>query len=76
MNNSLHPFTSIGSLTKKIMTINPDLSVFEVIEIVRQATQTQGEANDETSNTGIISEDHALELARATLNHHSKIMRL
>lgn len=62
MNNVIHPFTSVGSLTKKIMLINPDLGVHEIIWLIRQATGTHG-----VSNAEMVDEGLALELAKATL---------
>lgn len=63
MNHLLHPFTSVGSLTKKIMAINPDLNVQEIIWLIRQATRTQ--SGPDAAET--IDEGYALELAKATL---------
>lgn len=67
MNHSFQPFTSIGSLTKKIMVINPDLNVHEIISLIRQATRTRRDPGDGYASTGIVDESYALELAKATL---------
>lgn len=69
MSRLLSPFTSVGSLTKKIISINPELSVQDVIELIRQATRTPGELNSHPASAEIVDEVRALELARATLTH-------
>ena len=67
MNRLLHPFTSVGSLTKKIMAINPDLSVQEIIALIRHATRSSTQVGTGSSSGEIIDEARALELAKATL---------
>ena len=49
---------SVGSLVKKILAVNPDLGVEEIIALVRKATRV--EASIQT-----IDESLALELAKA-----------
>ncbi len=68
MNSVLHP-TSIGGLTKKIMAINPDLSVQEIVWLIRQATRTRAEADNDYARSEVVDEEYALELTRASLNH-------
>ena len=67
MSSLLHPFTSVGGLIKKITTINPELSVPELIALIRQATRTQGGTSNEYASSEVVDEEFALELARATL---------
>jgi hypothetical protein len=65
-----HRFPSAGSLIKKIVEINPDLSVQEVIRVVRQATRKQeAPANGDFASVDVIDEEVALDLARRTLAH-------
>lgn len=67
MNYLLHRSPSVGSLVKKIMTVNPELSSLEIISLIRQATQTQGDAAGEYALAEVVDEKRALELAKATL---------
>ena len=61
MNDLKIPALSVGSVVKKVLAINPDLSVSDVIALVRGALRSEG-----TGDT--VDEARALELARATLN--------
>ena len=61
------PYVSVGSVTKKIIAINPDLSAHEIMALVRSAVKTQGERAGEFAASETIDVEKALELARATL---------
>ncbi len=69
MANVLFSAPSVGSVTKKIVEINPDLTVQQIIGVIRQSTlrQTQPEEAGEFASIDVIDEPRALELARATL---------
>lgn len=60
-------YVSVGTVTKKIMTINPALSAPQIMEIVRRAIRTQGERAGEFAASETLDEAFALELARATV---------
>jgi hypothetical protein len=61
-----HRAPSVGSITKRILAINPDLGTSEIIGLVRQAIKPIGVAG-EFSSAEMIDEELALQLARATL---------
>ena len=65
--SATHRAPSVGSVTKKIMDINPNLTVSEVIGLVRQAIRPQGSVAGEFASAEVIDEKAALELARATI---------
>lgn len=69
--NLNHRAPSVGSITKKIIDINPDLSAKAVMEIVRRSIDPLGGFAGEFSSAEVVDEARALELARATLktNH-------
>lgn len=60
-------YVSVGTVTKKIMAINPCLSAPQIMEIVRKAIRTQGERAGEFAASETLDEPFALELARASL---------
>jgi hypothetical protein len=66
MNNLLHRNASVGSLIKKILAINPELGVQEIIGLIRESTRIQNGMLGEYDSTELINEDQALELAKAT----------
>jgi hypothetical protein len=61
-----HHAPSVGSITKRILEINPNLGTAAIIGLVRQAIKPIGVAG-EFSSAEMIDEELALELARATL---------
>jgi hypothetical protein len=61
-----HRAPSVGSITKRILEINPALGTSEIIGLVRQAIKPIGIAG-EFSSAEMIDEELALKLARATL---------
>lgn len=67
MSNLIHRYPSVGSVVKKMMEVNPDLSVQQVISLIRQSIQTQGEGAKEFASAEFVDEQRALELARTTL---------
>lgn len=72
MSYLIHRAPSVGSLTKKILAINPDLGVGDIVHIVRECTIRRGPEADEFGNSEVIDEDRALEMARATLDGRVK----
>lgn len=68
MEHLIHRAPSVGGVIKKIMAINPDLNVREVIDLVRRSTETQV-MGGEFSKAEIVNEAKALELARATVKN-------
>ncbi len=60
----IHRQPSIGSITKKILAINPQLEATEVISIIRQAVHTQGKKAGEFASAEVIDEVKALAMAR------------
>jgi hypothetical protein len=69
----IHAAPSIGGLVKKMIGINPDLSVEEIIGMIREATRAKGAEAGEYADTKTVDERIALDLARQTLarEHHS-----
>ena len=67
INPLIHRSPSVGSLTKKIMAINPDLGVQDIIWIIRESTRAQGKEGGEYALAEIVDEQQALDLAKATL---------
>jgi hypothetical protein len=61
-----HHAPSVGSITKRILEINPDLNTMQVVGLVRQAIKPIGIAG-EFSSAEMIDEELALRLARATV---------
>ena len=58
---------SVGSVVKKVIAINPELSVQDVIQIVRSCVEKHGERAGEFAASEVVNESRALELARLTL---------
>ena len=65
-----HKTPSVGSITKKIMAINPELSADQMIAIVKQSLYTQGGSENQFGNAEVIDETKAIALAKATLTQH------
>lgn len=63
----IHTGAAAGSVIKKVIAINPDLSAQEIIDLIRKSIRTQGGQSNEFSQAEIIDEAIALDLARATL---------
>lgn len=57
---------SVGSLVKKIIAINPNLSTQEIIDVVRRSTRKQGPTGDYALLESV-DEEKALNLAA---QHH------
>ena len=60
----IHRQPSIGSITKKILAINPQLEATDVIAIIRKAVHTQGKQAGEFAAAEVIDEVKALTMAR------------
>jgi hypothetical protein len=60
----IHRAPSVGSVVKKIMAINPELTAHEMISLVKQATKPQGAG--EFASAEVIDEAKALRLAQET----------
>jgi hypothetical protein len=74
MSDLLHRTPSVGRVTKKLMAINPELDVQDIIHIIRQSILTQGQAHlaaGEFLTAEIIDEAKAEALAQATLHQQS-----
>jgi hypothetical protein len=61
-----HHAPSVGSITKRILEINPNLSTSDIIGMIRQTIKPIGVAG-EFSSAEMIDEELALKLARQTL---------
>jgi hypothetical protein len=64
---TLHRAPSVGSLVKKVLAVNPNLSTHDIIAMVREATHDQGENAGEYSSVQVVDENKVMELARASL---------
>lgn len=62
-----HRAPSVGSIIKKLLAINPDLSTSELIDIIRQSTYMQGSIAGEFSSAETIDEARARAMAQASL---------
>ena len=67
MESLLHRSPTVGSVIKKIVTINPALGTPEIIHMIRQSVRAQGGNGNEFASAEIIDEEQALSLARASL---------
>jgi hypothetical protein len=63
-----HHSPSVGHITKKILAINPDLGVNDIVALLRSCTYRQGIPGTDFGALEAVDEAKALELARATLN--------
>lgn len=61
----IHRTPSVGSLVKKLMAINPELSAQDLIRIVKESVRTQGEEVGEFATAEVIDDAKALAMARA-----------
>jgi hypothetical protein len=68
MDTLLHRAPSVGSLVKKILAVNPNLSAQQIIGIIRQATRTQGKLANEYASAEVVDEKLAMELAASSNN--------
>lgn len=64
MSRLIHHTPTVGSLIKKVMAINPELTAQEMIQIVKESLQTQGEVAGEFASAERVDEEKALRLAR------------
>jgi hypothetical protein len=69
MESLIHRTPSVGSVLKKIMAINPDLSAAQMIGLIRESLQTQAQSDiaGEFAQAEVVDEEKVLRLARATL---------
>jgi hypothetical protein len=67
MNPILLSTPSVGSLVKKVITINPDLTAQEVMDLIRASVEFRGGLIGEPSRFEAVNEQKALQLAHATL---------
>ena len=58
---------TVGSLIKKVVTINPDLTTSEIIDMMRQSVRAQGAEKNEFASVEVVNEEQVLGLARASL---------
>jgi len=64
---SHRPTPSPGSVIKKVVEINPALSIRDVAALIRQATSLRPGASIEYADVELIDEELALDLARKSL---------
>lgn len=67
MATSAHKSPSVGTIVKKVIAINPDLSALDIIEIIKRSTDVQGDTAGEFASVEVIDELKALSMAQATL---------
>ena len=72
MSYLLHRAPSVGSVTKRIITLYPDLSGNEVIEIIKKSMHNLGQRAGEFSAAETIDEAQALALARLACAQENK----
>ena len=64
MSIPLHTHASVGSLIKKLLAVNPELSVQELAQIIRQATRTQHDPASDFGQVETVDESKALALVK------------
>jgi hypothetical protein len=67
MKPGVHHYPSVGSLIKKVIEINPDMSVKEITALIRKATRTPTNTGSEMISGEFVDEKMVLELAKATV---------
>ncbi len=72
MNNLIHRTPSIGGIIKKVMAINPELTVQDMIDLIKQSVLAQGAVANEFSTAQVIDEAKVLKLAQATTQNKIK----
>jgi hypothetical protein len=68
MASLIHPAPSVGGVLKRVLEINPDLTVPEAVQIIRGAIERQGGPSNEFAQAETINEARALELARESIS--------
>ncbi|MGZ3689596.1 MAG: hypothetical protein ACXWPM_06955 [Bdellovibrionota bacterium] len=68
MAHLIHKSPSVGSVIKKVLAVNPDLGVTEIIELIKQSIAPQGDEAGEFATSEVVDEEKALRLARETLS--------
>lgn len=59
-----HHSPTVGSLIKKVIAINPELSAQDLIQIIRACVEPQGKEAGEFASAEVVNEEKALHLAR------------
>jgi hypothetical protein len=67
MSMDLHRAPTVGSVIKKIIEINPELTTSQLIAIVQSSIERQGGEKNEFAQTEKVNEELALRLARKSL---------
>ncbi|MGK5085518.1 hypothetical protein WDW37_19695 [Bdellovibrionota bacterium FG-1] len=69
MDHLIHRTPSVGSIIKKMISINPDLDTMQLIDIIRKSTLVQEQSGiaGEFAQAQIIDEQQALSLTRGSL---------
>lgn len=62
---------SVGSLVKKMLLINPELSAAHLIQMIRQSVRVQGQSMSTEPQAETVDERFALELARKSLQERN-----
>ncbi len=57
---------TVGSVSRKVMEVNPNLGVQDIIYIIRQSVMYEHGIKDGFTKTEVIDEKKALAMARAT----------
>ncbi len=57
---------SVGHIVKKMIAINPELTTAEIICMIRESIQPQGNSTGEFASAEMINETKALHLAQGT----------
>lgn len=64
MESGLHPAPSIGGVVKKILEVRQDLSMQEIMEIIRQSMVSRGALAGDFASAQTLDETRALKLAQ------------
>lgn len=65
-----HRSPSVGTVVKKLLALNPELSAAQIIDFIKQSTYSHGEG--EFGRAEMIDQEKALGLARSQLNGGSR----
>jgi hypothetical protein len=64
MNHLIHELPSVGSVVKRMLALNPNLSAAQIVDFIKQSTYTQG--GGEPTKAEVIDQERALELVRSS----------
>lgn len=61
---------TVGSVSKKILEINPELSAQEIVYVIKQSILSEFSIEEGFLKSEVIDEEKALQMARASCRPH------